>query len=531
MMWKGLSLAFDFLTGLLLVAISLFSALTAVFLLGRQYGQPKPAPGPALADIPNKTIFVFTDTVLTDATPPALLLVGAPVDRNDVWEKLLGRLNCTFPGAKALLVALAEHHTEFDLPGDNAELLTGRCEKGRIRIEIAPLMSNQTPVSVEQAALKDQVRELATLREVAELSPMLAWRQSTDGSITWANQTYLNMMQSVFPGQTELSPPYRVIFEASDVGQTTPTRRSLTLPGNSAPLWFEVKSMPSKDQQRLNFAFHADPVVQAEQALRNFVQTLTKTFAHLPIGLAIFDRNRQLALFNPALADLTTLEPVWLTARPTLTAFLDRLRECRHVPEPKNYKTWRDRISALEKAAEDGTYEENWPLPTGQTYKVTGRPHPEGAVAFLFEDITSAISLQRQFRSELEVGQSILDSLTGAIAVFSASGELTMSNDSFSTLWGVEPREMLGQMSVTEAVGIWQSACEPSRVWGDLLAFADNSRERIKWGGQVRLKTGAKLEVEVRPLSRGAILCEFTPNPPSVLRKDPQEGRKSLAGV
>jgi PAS domain-containing protein len=52
-------------------------------------------------------------------------------------------------------------------------------------------------------------------------------------------------------------------------------------------------------------------IVRAQQAQKNFVQTLTKTFATLSIGLAIFDRNRQLMLFNPALIDLTALPPIF----------------------------------------------------------------------------------------------------------------------------------------------------------------------------------------------------------------------------
>jgi len=53
-------------------------------------------------------------------------------------------------------------------------------------------------------------------------------------------------------------------------------------------------------------------------AQRNFVQTLTKTFAQLSIGLAIFNRERQLVLFNPALIDLTALPADFLTGRPHL---------------------------------------------------------------------------------------------------------------------------------------------------------------------------------------------------------------------
>ena len=42
-------------------------------------------------------------------------------------------------------------------------------------------------------------------------------------------------------------------------------------------------------------------------------------------------------------------------------------------------------------SAEDGLYQEIWSLPSNVTYKVTGRPHPDGAVAFFFEDISADV--------------------------------------------------------------------------------------------------------------------------------------------
>lgn len=510
-------------TGMVLLAISMFSAFSAVMLIGRRKPDTArvaalPRPISRLAGNPGKTVFLFAGTRLVDATPGALLFIEAPVDKNAVWQRLQAKLEPDFPGACDHLGELAKHDTEFDLFGDSSCLLSGRVDDGQIRIELAALDASPAPVSIEQAALGNQVKELARLREIVELSPMLVWRQAIDGSISWANKAYLDLLTNVHPNVALAQPPYPAMLEQVTPDQTSTSRQSLKLPGQPRLLWFEVRSSKQESGEILNFAFHANPVVQAEEALRNFVQTLTKTFAHLPIGLAIFDRDRQLALFNPALADLTTLEPAWLTARPTLTAFLDRLRENRHVPEPKNYKTWRDRIAALEKAAEDGTYEENWPLPTGQTYKITGRPHPEGAVAFLFEDITSSISLQRQFRSELELGQSVLDSLTGAVAVFSANGDLVMSNDGFAETWGIDPREMLAQLSIREITQTWQAACDPSPIWSDLLTFADTPRDRAQWGGHVRLKTGDTLHLQIKPLARGAFLCEFAPEMPLIFR-------------
>ncbi len=343
------------------------------------------------------------------------------------------------------------------------------------------------------------------LAEMLDASPCLAWRQDDRGRVTWANRPYRRLARRLgHDPESALQP----LFPAGATG-TGAHRLPLTLPGADRPQWFEVQTLPAKGPGSLHFATPADAIIRAEEALRNFVQTLTLTFAHLPIGLAIFDSDRRLALFNPALADLTALPPDWLTARPSLHAFLDRLRENRHLPEPRDYKSWRERFADLERAAENGTYEETWSLPDGRTYRVTGRPHPEGAVAFLFDDVTAAITLKRQFRSELELGQSVIDAMPDALAVFSADGELVLTNAAFAALWGTDPREMLAAMTVTETVALWRDQCRPDPIWGDLADSLASGRERVAWGGRVRHLDGRELELSVQPLARGATLCRF----------------------
>jgi PAS domain-containing protein len=113
-----------------------------------------------------------------------------------------------------------------------------------------------------------------------------------------------------------------------------------------------VRSDPDAfGDEALCYALAADKAVQAETALREFMQTLTKTFADLPIGLAIFDRSRCLQMFNPALTDLTTLPPEMLIARPTLNAFLDAMRARSMIPEPRDYRSWRKQLARLEEEA------------------------------------------------------------------------------------------------------------------------------------------------------------------------------------
>jgi PAS domain-containing protein len=303
-------------------------------------------------------------------------------------------------------------------------------------------------------------------------------------------------------------------------GSATRQRFPLTVAGEAKPRWFEVQRYP-QGGDRILFALPADDAVQAETALRSFVQTLTKTFAHLTIGLAIFDGNRQLALFNPALIDLTGLAPEFLSSRPTLFRLLDAMRERQMLPEPKDYKSWRAEIAALERAAASGQYEETWTLPNGQTYRVTGRPHPDGAVAFVIEDISAEMSLTRRFRADLELSHATIDTMEEAIAVFSPSGLLVFANAAYGQLWHDAP-DANRDSSIAEAVRSWQRGSAVSPVWAEARAFVLETGARTPWKGSARLGDGRLLACRFAALPGGASLIGFAVVPPD---------RRGLAGV
>ncbi len=347
--------------------------------------------------------------------------------------------------------------------------------------------------------------EFGHLKNLADNLPVLAWHRSNGGPVDWANRAYKNKA-----GETsEILPDLFV----GQIGEIPEARVSLSGNDPDRPSWFELTAIPLPENGTLYLANPADHLVKAEEALRNFIQTLAQTFAHLPVGLAIFDRDRKLALFNPALSDLTQTDAAWLTARPTLTAFLDTLRENRKIPEPKNYGTWRGKVEALEKAALDGTYQENWPLPAGQTYKVTGRPHPEGAVAFLFEDISASIALQRQFRAETDINQSVMDSLDDAIIVFSGEGNVVAANDAYVRLWDSDPREMLAPATLENAILLWQENDRTCALWQDFRQFLRAQESRAPLRGTVTGPRGTGLDIVAKRLAHRAIMCTFSASP------------------
>ena len=337
------------------------------------------------------------------------------------------------------------------------------------------------------------------------------WRQTAEGRITWANAAYhalADKMADAGRPAGSLTKLFDLTVE-SVIGSNAPQRLQLLTLDGTETHWYDCQTV-ALGSDYLITALPADSIVSAERGLRDFIQTLTQTFAHLSVGLAIFDRKRMLTLFNPALTDLLALSPEFLISRPTLSLFLDQLREKRMIPEPKDYKAWRRQMSELEAAAADGSYRQTWVLADGRTFEVTGRPHPDGAVAFLFEDISAEISLTRRFRAELETGQAVLDSLDEAIAVFSPAGHLTMSNRVYADLWDCDPSTTLKDVTMLEASRRWQKLCNPTPVWGDARDFAATIGERSNWSAEVHLRDGRRLFCRFEALPGGSTLVAFS---------------------
>jgi PAS domain-containing protein len=188
------------------------------------------------------------------------------------------------------------------------------------------------------------------------------------------------------------------------------------------------------------------------------------------------------------------------------------------MPEPKNYRSWRSQMNDLLEAAEDGNYQETWSLPSGSVYSVSGRPHPDGAVAFLFEDITAEITLTRRFRSEMDLMQSVLDKLADAVAVFGDDGTLAFTNYAYQNLWGDNGDSGFDADSVLDVTRSWQELCTASPVFGEIREFVGMRDNRAEWSAELRMRNGASLECTICPMQNGATIIRFATEDKTVLQ-------------
>jgi PAS domain-containing protein len=457
----------------------------------------------------SKMVFLLSETSVVDANFNGRRLLDQMRGGRSRYDQLKLFLSQNFRQSH-LLTDFGGASGDAKLQSIDARLHAMKQTSGKlIRLEVTRV-DDDMPTSCDIHTITAIENELQTLRTNTSAAPFLLWRQNSEGNIVWVNQAYLDTAREIL-GDADDGWPLPVIFPALKVLNapiSKETRRiAVGQERSGKEAWYDCHICPTGNDIVFT-AVPADEAVRAENRRREFTQTLTKTFAELAIGLAIFDRSRRLVLFNPALMDLTNLPSDFLSSRPSLIGFLDQLRENRVMPEPRDYRSWRASIAELEAAAADGTYSETWALPDGQTFHVTGRPHPDGAVALLFEDISAEMSLSRHFRSEIEQYQAIVDVFDDAVALFSPAGEVTIMNRAYRVLWNIENDEfMIGDL--TEATRRWHELSVPTPVWGDFRDFAHDNGDRAEWSETVALRDGRHIQCRFIPRPGGITMAVF----------------------
>jgi PAS domain-containing protein len=321
--------------------------------------------------------------------------------------------------------------------------------------------------------------------------PVPVWLRDRDGRVAWENAA-----AAALPPEDRA----RLLSATGRVALENPAR------------WFDLATHDVATGT-LVFATHVTPLVRAQEARRDFIRTLGRSFADLPTGLAVFDREHRLAMFNPALTDLTGLDPVFLSGRPEIFAFFDMLRDRQVMPEPKNYASLRSQIHAMITEARDGQHRTIWSLVTGRTYRVTGRPHPDGAVAFLIEDISEEVSATRHRRAERDVLLAAFDRVDEAIAVLSRDAGLVFCNRRFATLARLDPDAREGGLPLHALLDACAARFPDAALWNSVRAHIEGSAPAQALTGQTASRTGPAAALRLVPLGQGQMMLSLRPAP------------------
>lgn len=399
--------------------------------------------------------FLFRDDELVDHDARYPPFPGNPQTCPDTWQDLRDWLGERFGH---LPVTLAETgitgpETHPALAAEDPATLEITAQSGARRVALhdhdpAHATDRHQAKRVEQALLQHV--------QILDHAPCAIAMMDSKGALIWRNAQFAGFSdphaERLLSAADALSPKDRICLSGG---------------GLENDQHMELSCLQLGDMTVL-YVTDVTKVAEAETVRREFIQTLTKTFANLTTGLAVFDRHRRLALFNPALLDLTDLPATFLSAQPPLAQFFDRLRDNKMLPEPRNYGSWRAKIDEMITSASDGRYQEDWHLVNGLTYRVTGRPHPDGAIAFLFEDISDEVAMTRQIRTQLDVRQATLDTLDRAIAVIGPDRSIILCNRTCTELLGIDPDGSFADMCLGDFLTACHTRLTQHSIWSEV---------------------------------------------------------------
>ena len=496
-------------TFLILVSLVCFS-------LGSLFAQFRQPPGKNIEPERHqaRTGFLFEGDQLVDATP--------------IGKQLLNGLEAFGSDQANLVLLCKEQYPDLQNAWDQIDHLqtsvltdtsTGACDleiskvgqRVSIRLLDGPDIRGQT---IQEDLLASRVEFLAN---VINAIPSLVWQQHHNGSVLWSNQSYKDALRDVGIHDSEygLRHQNRVLFpnlQSADQEATEPFVDTQSYEKKGQECWFNITSFPVEDG-KLHVATNVNDVIRARRSQASSLRTFVQIFAQLSIGFAIFDESRQLTIYNPSVVELTNLDPVFLTAKPTLLRMIEEMRRKGKTPEPKNFEDLRETIRQIEQAAEGNTYESVWTLVDGQSLRVTARPYQTGSIALLIEDVSSELALTRRYRTEVTAYQELFELVERPTFLFSSGNVLLTNNERVTT------RE-IGNVSAISNVNDLLDHLNALIVPGRKLSTMDiNVAQSTAIGFTFR--DGRSFELRTRALN-GGLFCIELEHQRSKLLKTPK---------
>ncbi len=361
-------------------------------------------------------------------------------------------------------------------------------------------------------ALADSDAKTAAQADLLDRLPIPLWRRNAALDLVWVNSAYARAVEaespeSVIAAQSEFDSGTRALAHAARRERALRREtRSIVQAGERRVV--ELGEVPLGEES-VGFAIDVTALDEARQEISHHVEATRDTLDHIHTAVAIFGPDKGLRFFNRACVELWQLEPSWLASGPKEGEVLEALRELRLLPEQANFPAWKRRRLALYNNVIERP-DELWHLPDGRTLRVVCRPHPQGGLTYLYEDVTDRLALESSLKLVVGVQRASLDNLYEGVALFGSDGRLKLFNPAFARIWSLEPGTLADEphfKHVAEmCVGLLDDGAEWERLAGRVTSLDPVRRPSA---GRFERRDGTVVNYNVIPLPDGATLLTF----------------------
>lgn len=370
---------------------------------------------------------------------------------------------------KASFARLRQTGEPFDLPvrtsGGGVVELAGRRGSGEQAesqfdlIWARDISDGETSRQQLLARIEDLTGQVADRQLMLDHVPIPMWHRADGDRVTLANAAYAQALEqpleTVLENGTELGAAViaqggtALASRARAIQQEQSESHHLVIGGDRRQMTFFER--PAGDKAMVGYALDETPLDDANGELKRHIRAHAAVLEHIPSAIAIFGQDKRLLFFNQSYVSLMGFDERWLENQPTMSDILEDLRNRRRLPEFANFPDYKreqhELFTSLIEPQETFLH-----LPDGKTLRNLITAHPFGGLLFIFDDVTDALTMESNFKLQIEVQQESLDNLAEGIAVFASDGRLRLSNPAFAKIWDLSKDDLTGLPHVAELI-------------------------------------------------------------------------------
>ena len=148
------------------------------------------------------SIYEFRDGYLVSDCGDRDVFLADPQDRQGAWGALSDVLARVNPQVRSGMDELQRVGRSFALTGQVGQdglAITGSVDGDVVRISVTRSDSQTGTLMMDAETLRHQRAAAEELRKVTDILPMVAWLESAEGQIVWANAGYFELLEQRDP--------------------------------------------------------------------------------------------------------------------------------------------------------------------------------------------------------------------------------------------------------------------------------------------------------------------------------------------
>jgi signal transduction histidine kinase len=377
----------------------------------------------------------------------------------------------------------------------NEEIVT-RGGRQRFTVHGERLESPEAPGGIDVVWFEAPAR--GAFETMVETLPLPVWRRGGDLDLEYRNPAAIALTGGEDPSRRVAARALATMQEQSESVQ-------VVVAGDRRLFEFSERPMPDR-AGTVGWAFDVTALEAIQTDLARLVAAHEEVLEELSTAIAVFGPDRRLGYFNTAFTRLWKVETDLLRDEPTVSEFLNLLRDRRRLPEQADFAAFRDPWNGMFTGL-IGSRQELLFLPDETTLRMVAAAHPNGGLLLTFEDVTDRLALERSYNELSAVQRETIDNLNDALAVFGSDGRLKLLNPRFGALWHLPVTLGEDQPHVSRVLEMMQPHLADQEDWEAFRAdFANRLSSRGGDAGRVERPDGLVLDYALVPLSDGATL-------------------------